>query len=191
MRCVVDVVGSSVATSVGVALALGIACGGSAESIGRSRGVPDGLAGETSDGDAAAPAPSVPGTALPEPGPAGKPSPFDDPGCPEASEAVDARTCDPFAEENSCPLGWDCFPYVEYPTDPCGSEVYGTRCEPSGTGAQGDPCEAAPCARGYLCVASGQGTVCAQLCDLPAGDHSCPAGLICGSVDIKGYGVCF
>lgn len=168
------------------------ACGGTSERVGRSQGVPDGHS--TIEPDAATTAISdEPPRAAPEAelDETDDPELFDDPGCPQAPEPIEERTCDPFAETSSCPFDWDCFPYVDYPIDPCASEVYGTRCEPSGTGVQGDPCETAPCAAGYLCVASGQGTVCARLCELPAGANSCPAGLICGSVDIKGYGVCF
>ncbi len=116
---------------------------------------------------------------------------FDDPGCPEMVEAIEDRTCDPLAGESSCPFGWECFPYVEYPETRCSAEVYGTRCEPAGLGVQGDACDLTPCAGGFLCVATSQGSLCAQLCELPGDGDNCPRGLICGSVDIKGYGVCF
>jgi hypothetical protein len=99
-------------------------------------------------------------------------------------------SCDPFGSADQCDFGWACFPYVAYPSTDCEPERFGTRCEPAGEGTQGTPCEATPCAAGYLCIASGQGTVCAQLCELP-GQSMCAPGLICGSVDIKGYGVCF
>ncbi len=115
---------------------------------------------------------------------------FDDPGCPETVEPVVVDTCSPFETESSCFGDWSCFPYVEYPSAPCEPERFGTRCEPTGPGRQGDDCRVESCGAGFLCVASGQGTVCAELCALP-GPNTCAPGLICGSVDIRGYGVCF
>ncbi len=168
---------------------LAMACGGSSEKVSRTEGVPDGHDAPEAELPAQDEAPRK---APPDPDVVDDEelAVFDDPGCPDESEPIEARTCDPIVRTGECPTGWDCFPYVDYPQTSCGSEVYGTRCEPAGTAVQGDSCEGVPCAGGFLCVATGQGTQCAQLCELP-GDNSCPPGLICGSVDIKGFGVCF
>jgi hypothetical protein len=115
---------------------------------------------------------------------------FDDPGCPEKIEPLVEETCSPFDSAGTCIGDWGCYPYVDYPSSPCEPERFGTRCEPAGSGVQGDDCRAEGCAPGFLCVASGQGTLCAELCPLP-GPNTCAAGLICGSVDIQGFGVCF
>jgi hypothetical protein len=115
---------------------------------------------------------------------------FDDPGCPEQPAPVRSVECDPLAEVPGCPAGTGCAPFVEYPNAACAAEAYGTRCTTVGTGRQGDPCSSSRCAEGFLCVATGRGTQCAQLCALP-GANTCPAGLVCGNVDIEGYGSCF
>jgi hypothetical protein len=115
--------------------------------------------------------------------------PFVDPGCPLVAPPVEDRQCDPLGVETGCEVGFGCFPYVEYPADPCAPEVFGTRCRIQGSGTQGADCSEGGCAEGFLCVATGQGTQCAQLCRFP-GVGQCEPGLICGSVDIQGYGVC-
>lgn len=169
------------------------ACGGNAEHFSRKSGqeVDAGPAGDEGTSPSAAtstastpdrPRPSAPAEEDLEI--------FDDPGCPETIEPVVVDTCSPFETESSCFGDWSCFPYVEYPSAPCEPELYGTRCEPVGPGQQGDDCRSETCAAGFLCIASGQGTVCAELCPLP-GPNTCAPGLICGSVDIRGYGVCF
>jgi hypothetical protein len=123
---------------------------------------------------------------------------FVDPGCPMVAAPVQVVDCDPL---NSCPPGEvcpascapdeACVPFVNYPDEPCAPEEFGTHCVVAGTGVQGSPCgEAARCANGFLCVATGHGTRCAELCALPGVD-TCPAGLLCGAVDIEGFGVCF
>jgi hypothetical protein len=114
---------------------------------------------------------------------------FDDPGCPEVSKPEPTLDCDPWST-GECPDGYACSPYVDYPDEPCETEHYGTGCRVAGAGVQGDSCVIDDCAAGFLCIASGQGTVCAQLC-LPDGSAKCAPGFICGTVDLDGYGVCF
>jgi hypothetical protein len=115
---------------------------------------------------------------------------FADPGCPKAPEPEDEFTCDPLSDEEACEPGYACSPFVRYPSAPCEPEVFGTYCRLHGSAVQGESCLYEDCAPGYLCVASGLGTSCAELCALPGAD-TCPPGLLCGSVDLKGFGVCF
>jgi hypothetical protein len=169
------------------------ACGSTAERETRSSGVPDGYTTSSPSSVGAAPLPS-PGEvrerpALP-PEAAAELDVFDDPGCPRVVEPIEQHDCDPLLPTQGCNSGRECFPYVDYPSGPCEPEIFGSRCELPGPGVQGDWCDFVGCRGGFLCVASGRGTVCAQLCALP-GENTCAPGLICGSVDIKGYGVCF
>jgi hypothetical protein len=165
--------------------------------------------------DAAAPtatsaAPSMIATLLPPPPSASSAPPsstFADPGCPEVPPPAQVNDCNPFIIDSTgemsdplapgappessfaCQQGEACIPFVDYPNAPCEPETFGTKCVPAGTAGQGMPCDEG-CAAGFLCVATGLGTRCAQLCPLP-GENACPSGLLCGAVDIEGYGVCF
>lgn len=116
-------------------------------------------------------------------------STFEEPGCPEPAERLQRIACERDVED-ACPAGQGCFPFVNYPANPCEPETFGTRCEPVGDAVQGQSCVRRNCADGFLCVSTGGGTQCAQICELP-GPNTCAAGLICGSVDIEGFGVCF
>lgn len=114
--------------------------------------------------------------------------------CPDAVQRVERVECDPLAETDpervsDCPEFEGCYPYVQYPSAPCEPETFGTRCDFAGTGLQGEPCAATRCAPGFLCVVTGRGMECAELCPLP-GINSCAPGFICGSLDIDGFGVC-
>lgn len=114
--------------------------------------------------------------------------------CPDAVQRVEKIECDPLAEtdperSSDCPEFEGCYPYVHYPSAPCEPETFGTRCDLAGTGLQGDGCNDIRCAPGFLCVVTGRGMECAELCPLP-GVNSCADGLICGSLDIDGFGVC-
>jgi hypothetical protein len=97
-----------------------------------------------------------------------------DPGCPDSAPPPPIKECDPFGP-NTCPTGEGCYPFVQYPTKPCDHEVFGAVCAPVGTGKQGDACGATNCAAGFVCVVTGQGTECVQLCDL-FGAAKCPPG---------------
>ena len=116
-----------------------------------------------------------------------------DPGCPEAGPATTINECDPFSSAPSCPLGEGCYPFVDHPDgEGCGSQTFGTECLRAGDGRQGDVCGdgAARCASGYVCVVGSEpGKHCVQLCRMGIA-NACPAGLICGELDVEGYGVC-
>jgi hypothetical protein len=83
---------------------------------------------------------------------------------------------------------------VEHPEGRgCDAQLYGTICMPAGVGTQGMICgddTGDICAPGYVCVV-GQlaGKRCAALCD-PSAVNSCVGGLICGNLDVAGFGVC-
>ena len=102
--------------------------------------------------------------------------------------------CDPLAAVPECPFGTGCYPYVDHPFGRgCDTQTFGALCVEVGTGTQGAPCGdgTTGCAPSYICVVGAHpGKHCAKLCtfDPPS---SCPAGMICGDVDIQGYGVCF
>jgi len=116
-----------------------------------------------------------------------------DPGCPDVGAPVEINECDPFATISGCPLGQGCFPFVDHPFGAgCDAQSFGTTCRPAGTGQQGDTCGNGVdgCASGFVCVVGSQpGKHCVQLC--PVGSQkACPAGMICGDLDVEGYGVC-
>lgn len=113
-----------------------------------------------------------------------------DPGCPDAPVAEPVRECDPFSVPSGCSFGDACYPFVSYPSGVCDQETFGTFCLPPGTGQQGDPCAGEPCAGGFVCVVTGQGNQCVQLCPLQ-GEDGCPPGLFCVPVDVEGFGACF
>ncbi len=112
------------------------------------------------------------------------------PGCPDAGKPPPALECDAYSEPSGCDPGDACYPFVDYPSEPCGQETYGTICAPAGTGMQGDPCGNSLCAPRHVCVITGQGTQCIELCQLE-GPNTCPAGLFCVPVDVDGFGGCF
>jgi len=114
-----------------------------------------------------------------------------DPGCPDAGPPIEAFECDPYNQLNGdCAPGDGCFIYVQYPEEPCGQEIYGSACVPEGPGKQGDPCNGPQsCSGGFVCVVSGSGTQCVQLCQL-SGEDGCPPGLVCESIDVEGFGGC-
>jgi len=116
-----------------------------------------------------------------------------DPGCPDVGAPVQVNQCDAFSQSSGCPTGLGCYPFVEHPFGTgCGTQRFGTECRPAGTGQQGDACggNEEDCASGYVCVVGSQpGKHCVQLC--PVGvSSSCPPGLICGDLDVEGFGVC-
>ena len=94
------------------------------------------------------------------------------------------------AEADVCLIVEGCYPYVQYPSGKCDKEQFGTFCAPGGTGKQGDPCGGSLCASNFVCVITGVGTQCVQLCPL-VGDDKCPNGLFCVPIDVEGYGGCF
>jgi len=114
----------------------------------------------------------------------------DDLNCPDVRGTPPFRECDPFAQPNGCAFGDGCYPFVDYPTGPCDKEEYGTICRPPGFGRQGDPCAGGECASGFVCVITGQGNQCVELCQ-QGGRARCPAGLVCMPIDVEGFGGCF
>jgi hypothetical protein len=79
---------------------------------------------------------------------------------------------------------------VQYPSGPCDFEQYGSVCAPVGSGKQGDQCGSVNCAAGFVCVITGQGTECVQICEL-FGKDTCPNGLFCVPIDVEGIGGCY
>jgi hypothetical protein len=112
-----------------------------------------------------------------------------DPGCADPPPPQEEFTCDAY-NQKGCPPGQGCYIFVQYPQETCGQEIYGSICAPGGTGKQGDDCGGAEqCAGGYVCVITGQGTQCVKLCKL-TGSSGCPDGLVCETIDVKGFGGC-
>jgi hypothetical protein len=114
-----------------------------------------------------------------------------DPGCPNKPPPIYDFQCDPYDQlSGGCAPGEGCYIYVEYPPEPCGQEIYGSVCAPSGFGQQGDPCFGGlDCAGGFVCVVTGSGNQCVQLCPLVGADN-CPPGLVCEPIDVEGFGGC-
>jgi hypothetical protein len=114
-----------------------------------------------------------------------------DPGCPDMGPPITDFACDPYDQSSGhCALGEGCFIYVQYPSEPCGQEIYGAFCAPVGPGQQGDPCGGGgDCGAGLVCVVTGAGTQCVELCAL-TGDDGCPPGLVCEAIDVEGFGGC-
>ena len=133
------------------------------------------------------------GTGITPPTPPQPPRPpdVDDPGCTEHPPALEAYTCDPFKPSgNGCMPDESCQIYVEYPSTPCGQEVYGSTCLAAGPGKQGDGCEGGfDCSSGFVCVITGSGTQCVQLCKVN-GPSGCTPGFVCEPIDVKGFGGC-
>lgn len=118
-------------------------------------------------------------------------SDFEDPGCPNKPEPIYDYQCDPYNQfDGSCFQGEGCYIYVQYPTEPCGQEIYGSVCLPAGPGSQGDPCGGPQdCGSGHACVVTGSGTQCVKLCPLQ-GMSTCPSGFVCEPIDVDGFGGC-
>ena len=118
---------------------------------------------------------------------------YADPGCPDVGAPVEVKECDAFSASPACPPGQGCFPFVDHPPGMgCGTQRFGTQCRAAGNGHQGDPCGTADaaCASGFVCVVGSQpGKHCVQLCPV-GGQKVCPPGLICGELDVEGFGVC-
>ncbi|MBI4703303.1 MAG: hypothetical protein HY744_19475 [Deltaproteobacteria bacterium] len=114
-----------------------------------------------------------------------------DPGCPDKPPPIYDYLCDPYDQFNGdCAPGEACFIYVQYPEEPCGQELYGSFCSVAGSGVQGDPCGGGlDCAGGFVCVVSGSGNQCVQLCKLN-GPSGCPPGMVCEPIDVEGFGGC-
>lgn len=116
-----------------------------------------------------------------------------DTGCPIEELPEPTIECDAFGP-NTCAPGLGCYPFVDHPQgDGCDAQVYGTLCLPAGMGTQGMLCGDETgdwCAPGFVCVVGQRaGKRCAALCDVTAADN-CQGGLVCGDLDVAGFGVC-
>lgn len=116
-----------------------------------------------------------------------------DSGCTTEDLPPPQTECDPFAP-GTCPAGTGCYPFVDHPEGGgCEQQAYGTVCLPAGQGRQGDLCGddvGDYCASGFVCVVGQRaGKRCAALCKL-GGVNQCSGGLICGDLDVPGFGVC-
>lgn len=173
-----------------VALSLPIsllACGGHVDASPDPAPLPD-AGGEGDDGsDAGAQADARPDVA----DEAAPPWDYRDPDCDEAPPAPPILECDPLAEPTGCAEGEACSPFVDYPRSECEKERYGALCVPEGEGTQGSPCGdgVSSCKSGFVCVISGAGVQCVELCDLET-IGSCPDGLVCEPIDVQGFGGC-
>jgi hypothetical protein len=118
-------------------------------------------------------------------------SDFEDPGCPNKPDPIYDYQCDPYNQQSgACFNGEGCYIYVQYPSEPCGQEIYGAVCLPAGPGGQGDPCGGPQdCGSGHACVVTGSGTQCVKLCPLE-GMSTCPSGFVCEPIDVDGFGGC-
>jgi hypothetical protein len=118
---------------------------------------------------------------------------YQDPGCPDEDPPPPLVECDPFGDGSDCDLGLACYPYVDHPFgEGCGIQQYGALCQVPGTGQQGARCGdgVTSCAAGFVCVVgTTTGARCGELCPLD-GTDDCPLGLICGELDVEGFGVC-
>lgn len=114
-----------------------------------------------------------------------------DPGCPDAGPPLQQFACDPYKQNNGdCMPGDACYIFVTYPQETCGQEIYGSVCYQAGQGVQGSPCGGAQdCGGGFVCVVSGAGNECVELCQL-SGNSGCPDGLVCEPIDVEGFGGC-
>jgi hypothetical protein len=183
-------------------LALAFGCGGTTQ-----HGGPSGAAGSATQGGGApsragssaggsggtgrAGAPTSGGTRMDPDPPVDKPPV--DAGCPMADLPAPQLECDPF-KAGDCGPDLGCYPFVEHPEgNGCGEQQYGTVCLPAGSGTQGEFCGddvGDYCAPGFVCVVGQRaGKRCAALCQLGK-PNQCTGGLICGDLDVAGYGVC-
>lgn len=130
------------------------------------------------------------GSARPDAGPDALPDAPDDQ-CPNKPPPIEDFQCDPYSQfNNDCAPGEACYIFVDYPAEPCGQETYGSFCYLAGSGGQGAPCGSAlDCQGGFVCVITGAGTQCVQLCQL-FGQDGCPSGLVCEPIDVEGFGGC-
>lgn len=182
-----------------LAFGLAVACGGSVEHN-------DGSAGPGTGGGASSKAGARSGAGTP--GRAGSggyagtetlpdgglvdPEPIET-GCTAAELPPPDLECDPF-DASSCGPAAGCYPFVDHPEGSgCDQQRYGTICLPAGQGTQGVMCGdsvSAGCAPGFVCVVGQRaGKRCAALCELGA-PNTCKGGLICGDLDVAGFGVC-
>lgn len=189
------------AGSCALALAMAFGCGGSTAHNPDGDGVPP-LAGQSGSvskaGNAAGGSSSRAGSSgaggneVPTGGATMDPPPIDS-ACKPEDLPPPSIECDVFGP-NTCGEGAGCYPFVNHPEGGgCDTQSYGTLCQIVGFGTQGARCgeEAGEwCAAGHVCVVGQRaGKRCAALCRLGV-PGQCANGLICGDLDVAGYGVC-
>ncbi|MEI8258468.1 MAG: hypothetical protein WCJ30_22570 [Deltaproteobacteria bacterium] len=110
--------------------------------------------------------------------------------CPgDAAAGVRMYTCDPFAVVSGCADGQGCYPWIEYPSVPCGSEIYHADCMPVGpTPIDGFCTSGGECTGGLACFVTGSGNRCLQLCHIDGTDPQCPRGR--EPTDLPDFGAC-
>lgn len=191
--------------SFALALSLAFGCGGSVVQ-GNGDGEPEpsgGFGGSVSGSGGAAGSRAGTGGNLGMAGSAGssaqagrggspEPDPVDT-GCADIDLPPPNLQCDPF-DPAACGPGFGCYPYVDHPEGSgCDQQQYGTACAPAGSGTQGALCGGGLddwCAAGFVCVVGQRaGKRCAQLCELGR-PQQCSGGLVCGELDVAGFGVC-
>lgn len=195
--------GSRTAIGVGccaLALALAIGCGGAVEHGDGGAGSPGvggkaaGRAGASSVSGFTGRAGSAgyAGTEVAPDGGLVDPDPVET-GCRPEDLPPPELACDAFTA-GSCGPDAGCYPFVDHPEGSgCDQQRYGTVCLPAGHGKQDQLCGEAEsdwCAPGFVCVVGQRaGKRCAALCELGA-PNKCSGGLICGDLDVAGFGVC-
>jgi len=133
------------------------------------------------------------GSRPPSGGAGGEGVPIDS-GCTPEDLPPPTMECDAFSGLGECGPGMACYPFVEHPGgDGCEAQVYGTWCSPAGVGTQGARCGDDTgdwCAAGHVCVIGQRpGKRCAALCT-SRDPNACTDGLLCGDLDVAGFGVC-
>lgn len=112
--------------------------------------------------------------------------------CPgDAAQGVRMYTCDPFQALSGCTDGMACYPWIEYPSTVCGSEIYHADCAVVGvTPIDGFCTTGGECAAGLTCFVTGSGDRCLQLCHIDGTNPQCPRGRVCEPTDIPDFGAC-
>ncbi len=195
---------TAIGVGCGAVLVALVGCGGSVERSGPDDDLPVGTggssAGKTGKGGSAGTlsGAGTAGLATAGVGGGGFPNLPDDPppvtsGCDMTNEPPASVECDPFGP-STCLAGSGCYPFVNHPEGTgCDRQTYGTVCLPAGLGTQGMLCGDETgdwCAPGHVCVVGQRaGKRCAKLCQLGVANQ-CQGGLVCGDLDVAGYGVC-
>ena len=110
---------------------------------------------------------------------------------PEGGRGMTSYECDPFNPTRDCAAGTACYPFIEYPSVPCGQEIYRATCVPAGTIPVDGFCTGGErCAPGLTCFVTGSGNRCLHLCRIDGSEPLCPRGQICQATDLPDFGAC-
>ncbi len=112
--------------------------------------------------------------------------------CPgDAGGAERAYSCDPWMPAVGCGDGQGCYPWIEYPSEPCGHEIYHADCFPTGPMPVDGFCTSTTdCAAGLTCFVTGSGNRCLLLCRNDGTAPQCPKGRVCEPTDLPDFGAC-